>query len=95
MVLRGAEAAAAAVAVPAPAPAAALLGLQKSTTKATAGSKSRPAPVKPRVRTGPIWATVVVLEQEMSQTPKVKCLGCSQVFCGGRHVGLDSGERMR
>ena len=60
-----------------------MLGLQKAVSWATAGPKSRPAPVKAPMRTGPVWATVEVLEQVMSQTPKVKCLGCGLEFCGG------------
>eukprot|EP00966_Prymnesium_polylepis_P214606 4969822-Prymnesium_polylepis.1 len=61
----------------------AMLGLQMTAPKASAGPKARPAPVKAPNRSGPIWATVEVIEQAMSQTPKVKCRNCGHVFCGG------------
>ena len=59
------------------------LGLQQAAPRACAGPKSRPAPVRPPTRDGQIWATVEVIDQALSQTPKVKCLNCGHVFCGG------------
>ena len=60
-----------------------MLGLQRTAQKVSSASKARPAPVKAPTRTGSIWATVNVIEQAMSQTPKVKCRNCGHVFCGG------------
>ena len=59
-----------------------MLGLQQTPARANSGTKSRRAAIKPPMRKGKIWNTVIVIG-EHDTTPRVRCVNCGDEFSAG------------
>ena len=59
------------------------LGLSTPSAATSAKPKARAQAKHAPTRTGPVWATVDVVGNEMSNTPQVKCKHCDVVFTAG------------